>query len=123
MKRYICNEVVHHNLNAWYLVIYLLITVHISDSHQFSDIYISRGSVATYLRCVGMFTHTVRLFQIYHWVCQRKKENRLIFVEVMGESLVSCLFLTHGVELVLQTFFQLLDRLQNYRIFNVRTII
>ena len=54
---------------------------------------------------------------------REKKENRLIFGEVMGESLVSCLYLTQGVELVLQTFFQLLDRLQNYRIFNVRTII
>jgi len=31
-----------------------LITIHISDCRQFSDIYISQGSVATYLRCGGI---------------------------------------------------------------------
>jgi len=35
----------------------------------------------------------MRLFQIYHWVCQWKNfENRLIFGEVVGQSLVSCFF-------------------------------
>jgi len=33
-----------------------LITIHISDCCQFSDIHISRGSVATYLRCVEIYT-------------------------------------------------------------------
>jgi len=35
----------------------LLITMHISDCCQFSDIHISQGSVATYLRCGGIFKH------------------------------------------------------------------
>jgi len=34
-----------------------LITIHISDCRQFSDIHISQGSVATYLRCGGVFKH------------------------------------------------------------------
>jgi len=32
-----------------------VITIHISDCRQFTDIHISQGSVATYLRCVGIF--------------------------------------------------------------------
>jgi len=31
------------------------ITLHISDSRQFSDIHISQGSVATYVRCGEIF--------------------------------------------------------------------
>jgi len=34
-----------------------LIKIHISDCCQFSDIHISQGSVATYLRCGGIFKH------------------------------------------------------------------
>jgi len=34
-----------------------LITIHISDYHQFSDIHISQGSVATYVRCGGIFQY------------------------------------------------------------------
>jgi len=34
-----------------------LITISISDRHQFSDIRISQGSVATYLRCGGIFKY------------------------------------------------------------------
>jgi len=78
-----------------------LITIHISNPRQFSDIHISQGSVATYLRCHGMFKYEL---QIYHWVCQRKNyENRLTFGEVMGKSLVSCLW-THGVYAYLMPF-------------------
>jgi len=63
-----------------------LITIHISDCCQFSDIHISQASVATYLSCGGICTYG--LLQIYQWVCQRKNfENRLM----------SCFFLTHGV--------------------------
>ena len=70
--------------------------MHISDCCQFSDIHISQGSVATYLRCGGIFKYD--LLQIYQWVCQWKNfENRLTFGEVMGKSLVSC-FLRHSVE-------------------------
>jgi len=32
-----------------------VITIHISDCRQFSDIHISQGSAATYLRCGGIF--------------------------------------------------------------------
>ena len=35
----------------------LLITIHISDYHQFSDIRISQGSVATYVRCGVILTY------------------------------------------------------------------
>ena len=34
-----------------------LITIHISDCCQFSDIHISQGNVATYLRCGGIFKY------------------------------------------------------------------
>jgi len=34
-----------------------LITIHISDYRQFSDIHISQGSVATYVRCRGIFKY------------------------------------------------------------------
>ena len=34
-----------------------LITMHISDCSQISDIHISQGSVATYLRCGGIFKY------------------------------------------------------------------
>jgi len=82
-----------------------LITMHISDCCQFSDIHISQGSVTTYLRCGGIFKYsfitnllqslTANLLQIYQWVCQWKNfENRLTFGKVMGKSLVSCFFET-----------------------------
>jgi len=32
-----------------------LITMHISDFRQFSDVHISQGRVATYIRCGGIF--------------------------------------------------------------------
>jgi len=49
-----CNEVAHHNLNAFYTILsQSLITIHISDCCQFSDIHISQGSVATYVRWDG----------------------------------------------------------------------
>ena len=45
------------------------------------------------------------LLQIYYRVRQWKKfENRLIFGEVMGKSLVSCFLLTHGVEIPTRRF-------------------
>jgi len=34
-----------------------LITIHISDCCQFSDVHISQGSVATYVRCGGIFKY------------------------------------------------------------------
>ena len=34
-----------------------LITMYISDWRQFSDIHTSQGSVATYLRCGGIFKY------------------------------------------------------------------
>jgi len=48
------------------------------------------SKVTTCLRCDGIFKHI--LLQILHCVCQRKNfENRLIFGEDMGKSLVSFL--------------------------------
>ena len=69
--------------------------MHISDCCQFSDIQISQGSVATYLRFGGIFKY--EFVANYQWVCQWKNfENRLTFVEVMGKSLVSCFFETYA---------------------------
>ena len=34
-----------------------LISIHISDYRQFSDIHISQGSVATQLKCGGIFKY------------------------------------------------------------------
>jgi len=34
-----------------------LMTIHISDYHQFSDIRISQGSVVTYVKCSGIFKY------------------------------------------------------------------
>ena len=42
---------------ASYTTLWFIITIHILDCHHFSDIHISQGSVATYLRCAGMFTY------------------------------------------------------------------
>jgi len=69
----------------------LLITIHISDCRQFSDIHILQGSAATYLRCGGIFKYD--LLQIYPWTSNwRDFQNRLTFGEVMGKSLVYCFF-------------------------------
>jgi len=68
-----------------------LIAIYISDRRHFSDIHISQGSVATCLRRGGVFE--INLLQIYYRVPQRKKfENRLMFGEVTGKSLVSSFF-------------------------------
>jgi len=74
-----------------------LITMHISDCCQFSDIHISQGSVATYLRCGGIFKYQ---FVANLPVSLPVKENRLTFGEVMGKSLVSC-FLRHSVHVII----------------------
>ena len=86
----------HHNVNAWlYYPVSCdlsLITIHISDYRQFSDICTLQGSVATYFGYGGIFKYD--LLQIYHWVWRWKYfENRSTF---MGKSSVSC-FLTHVV--------------------------
>ena len=71
------------------------IAIHITRCRQFSDTHISQGSVATYLRCGGIFKHRF-VANLLLSLSAKKIENRLIFWEVMGKSLVSC-FLTHGV--------------------------
>jgi len=51
---------------------------------------ISQGSVATYLRCAGIFKDEFVANLPLSLSCQRKNfENRLTFGEVMGKSLVS----------------------------------
>jgi len=59
-----------------------------SDRRQFSDIRISHDSVATYLRCGGIFQY-VFVANLSPSLSAKKFENRLTFVEVMGKSLVS----------------------------------
>ena len=50
-----------------YLLCHLsLITIHISDCRQFSDIYISQGSVATYVMCGGIFKYSAATKNILH---------------------------------------------------------
>jgi len=92
-----CSKGTHHSLNSWlyYIVIYHLITIHISEWRHFSDIHIWQGSVATRLRRGGIFKHVCCKFTTES--ASEKFENRLIFGEVMGKSLVSCFLLTHGV--------------------------
>jgi len=96
---YISNEVTHHNLNVWLKFDYCdlsLIAIHISGCCQFSDIRISQGSVATYLRCGGIFKHEWFLLKFLPLsLLEKKNENRLIFEEVIGKSLASS-FLTRG---------------------------
>ena len=67
-----------------------LITIHISDCCQFSDIHISHGSVVTHLRCGGIFKYDVANLPLSLSVKEFK--NQLIFGEVMGMSLVSWFF-------------------------------
>jgi len=50
-----CSKVTHHSLNARLVTLFFsLITIHISDCRQFSDIHISQGSVETRLKCGGI---------------------------------------------------------------------
>ena len=65
-----------------------LITIHISHCRQFSDIQISQGSVATYLRCGGMFKYEF-VADLPASLPVKNFENRLTFGNVMGKSLVS----------------------------------
>jgi len=97
---HICNEAAHHNLNAWlyYLVIYdlSLITIYISDCHQFSDIHISQGSVAIYLRRGGIFKHEF----VANLPLSRSAEEFWKSVNIWGsngQEFSVLLFLTHVV--------------------------
>ena len=60
---------------------------------QFSDIYISQGSVATCLKRGGIFKHEF-VANLLLSLLVKKFENQI--GEVMAKSLVSCFFLTHG---------------------------
>ena len=58
-----------------------LITIHIADYRQFSDIHISQGSVATYVTYGGTFKH--------HFVANSSLSLPVkVFGEVMGKCLV-----------------------------------
>jgi len=63
-----------------------------SEWRHFSDIHIWQGSVATRLRRDGIFKH-VFVANLLTSPPVKKFENRLIFGEVMGKSLVSCFFI------------------------------
>jgi len=60
---------------------------------QFSDIHISQGSVAPYLRRGGIFKHRF-VANLPLSLSAKKIENQLIYGEVMGKSLVSRFSLT-----------------------------
>jgi len=62
---------------------------------DFWNIDIARGSVATYLRCGGIFKCEF-VANLSLSLSVKKIENQSAFGEVMGKSLMSC-FLTHGV--------------------------
>ena len=84
--------------------------MHILDCCQFSDIHISQGSVATYLRCGGIFKYEF-VANLPVSLPVKECENRLTFGEVMGKSLVSCFFLRHSVVIVLVAAFSALTLL------------
>ena len=67
--------------------------MHISDCCQFSDIHISQDSVATYLRCGGIFKYEF-VANLPMSLPVKDFENRLTVGEVMSKSLVSCFFET-----------------------------
>jgi len=54
----------------------------------------------TYLRCGGIFKHDF-VANLLLSLSGKNFENRLIFREVMGKSLVSCVILTHGVDVTI----------------------
>jgi len=91
-----CSKITRHSLNAWlyYLVIYHNIKLQyiFQTDAIFLTIHISQGSVATcFLRCGGIFKHEF-IANLLTSLAVKKFENRLIFGEVMGNSLVSCFF-------------------------------
>ena len=67
--------------------------MHILDSCQFSDIHISQVSVATHIRCGGIFKYEF-VANLPVSLSVKNFENRLTFGKVMGKSLVSCFFET-----------------------------
>jgi len=66
--------------------------MHISDYRQFSDSHISQGSVATHIRCGGIFKHDFVANLPLSLLAKFFFKNRLIFGEIIGKSLVSCFF-------------------------------
>ena len=63
---------------------------------DFLNIDILQGSVATYLRCGGIFKYEF-VANLPMSLPVKNFENRLTFVEVMGKSLVSCFFETQCI--------------------------
>jgi len=57
----------------------------------FSDIHISQGSVATYLKRGGIFKHEF-VANLLPSPIVKNFENRITVGEVMAKSLVSCFF-------------------------------
>jgi len=88
------SKVTHH---AWlyYLVIFINYNTYFRLT-PFSDIHISQGSVATCLRHGEIFKLDFVANLPPSPSVKKKLENRLIFGEVTGKSLVSC-FLNYSV--------------------------
>jgi len=81
-----------------------LITIHILDWRQFSDIHISQGSVATYLRCGGIFKYEFVANLPISLSAKKYGKNRFLFGEVMGKNLMSCFLLTHGISFKFESY-------------------
>ena len=67
------------------------------------DIHISQGSVATHLRCGGIFNDFF-IASFLLSLAVKEFENRSIFGETVDKSIVSR-FLTHGVECTIKQQF------------------
>jgi len=73
-----------------------LITIHTSDRRQFSDIHISQCSVATYLRCGGIFIHEFVANLLLNLPAKEFRKSVKICGS-HGQEFSVLFFLTHGV--------------------------
>jgi len=64
----------------------------------FFCIHTSHRSVATCFKCGGIFKHEFVANLLPSRLVKKFSQNRIIVSEVMAKSLVSCFFLTHGVD-------------------------
>jgi len=74
-----------------------LITIHISDCRQFSDIHISQGSAATYLRCGRIFNFEFVANLPMNLPVKEFRKSVNIWGSY-GQEFSVLFFLTHGVE-------------------------
>ena len=93
------SKVTHHLKCLAVLPCHLpLITIHISGYRQFSDIHISQGSVATYLRCGGIFKYDF-IANLPLSLSVNEFWKSVNIWRSYGQEFSVLFFLTHGVEL------------------------